>query len=1686
MPVKIDKFAGLMPKLAPYALPDGCAQTAQNCVVTSGALKKYAAPTTTSLNLNEMTRGDSNVVVLAKPPTPKAYVNPFWYLCDSYDKNVRSNYAMFSEWFYIGAKIYQSGITDTGQTIEFPGSIATMAINNVRPTEDGLDLTCTMNSFPLSYYVGGPYKIIGPIYQISLEANGRVINGRTVTNGPATVSGRTTFTGGVYPNAFNMYSPRIPQDRIPLFHDGELYATMEIVRIDGPNFDTEYWMDGYNPSSISAITDIHVYINMNYARSSRLHVTYVTCALNSNGVEGPPSDQSPEIHVPPGAWPAMVFPRNTDANYLNIYRSSSGQNGYRMLTEKYSASTNQSNTASPAYDTQLSPIGDELPPFGAPPLGLTSIVMHPAQFAVGIVGKTVHVSDAYKPHVWPAEWSIGFQETLQQCVVAGNAVLVFSDPASSKVYALHGSNPETLSKSLLSSTALLLNPKAMARIGSDVYWVTTDGIAKSNGSSVEIITSKHYTRETWAAAALASEQMYVADNTLILGTLKFDMDEDVSAVTTLSTGAATIWRSKDYAFDQPEEMEFFRVVADAGVTIRIYNESSATVPVATQTILANANDWTAITYTTGAITWGRFWSIEVEIPAAAASTATVSSVEMVEHQVIPMTSGVLTVDASRVRHWRKFYVKFPHLGVLSGLSFSKQPTTGTMNVKVTAVDTGATETLPKTSGMITFQDPGENLMVISRTGTALTDGSVPVFRSGLWMIECGSGDGSTDAGDIHLDQMLIFARETQEVQGDTLTEINDGKIPPWLLKRYQFPDRVRLRSIAYNGTVNANAKIRLYLDGSTTPITYPSGTESLAPGDEISLRLLPRVAALEFDFNGADDDVLSVTMYCGEAQMVGNEGIFLGNSPSWTGRFFKFPDRGKFSCVSMGADYYYDDTLPDGSKSKFPVLTLYGDGVEWPGIGEGQQSYVFDGHVKKLPRAMSEAAEWELEIDSPYEIRNLVLMPLARQPVESKTIHEIAQDTGVAPWLYKRYEFPDKAIPKSFKVHSDSASVVVRFYLDGSVSPVVTYPVISGEEQSLGLNMLSSAIEFDFIDTSNASADHLINEVFIFMREGAPGETSLHLHNRIDWKDLSFNFPERVKPACVSIDASAYGSAFFSLQSGSLSWQGQIFNQYAVGIPLDRYGGAFSGANWLISATSTGAEIYGADVYFWRREKIEKSLHLVQRAGEVPAWMYTQWEMPSIQRLRSVIVRSSASVTMRVWTDESTAEALLSVPLDAPLTANNEEISLIKIPACSSFRFDFNGNDHLVSEVILFAQETVVVGDEGYHVEEPVSTRMQQLRFLEASAFALLSVQADKDATVSLYAEGNPVAAWTAVIADDKWVSLPRDLSNANNWTLDVQCAGNVRGIHLWPRRIVPVEGGTIHVIREQNAPPSWLYSIYKWIGRKKVASYRVIADEYSQNINLYFNGSGPLVKGIADNRESSDGAYYDSGTVEFNFDGSDSRAREVFIFALEEVPVPQSGLIIRGQERLSWSNMILQFPNEGSFAAARVVLEPGGTGGVLSLGDADYTYTSNDDDFIIDENETVLPARQWALNVIPSYPGVISELHLYAQNPISLANGRVIVRRDSEPWTWLNKAVVCERPVSLTCGRIYASGTVELTLWNEEGKVITSQAIDSSRPFRIPKATPTRRWRFSVKAGANVQVHEVSLATSMGGLRNG
>ena len=140
---------------------------------------------------------------------------------------------------------------------------------------------------------------------------------------------------------------------------------------------------------------------------------------------------------------------------------------------------------------------------------------------------------------------------------------------------------------------------------------------------------------------------------------------------------------------------------------------------------------------------------------------------------------------------------------------------------------------------------------------------------------------------------------------------------------------------------------------------------------------------------------------------------------------------------------------------------------------------------------------------------------------------------------------------------------------------------------------------------------------------------------------------------------------------------------------------------------------------------------------------------------------------------------------------------------------------------------------------------------------------------------------------------------------------------------------------------------------------------------------------------------------------------------------------------------------------------------------DADYT--------------AVLPSltasREWDLDVVHS--GQVVEVAVFTRVAMGLDGGVAVWRREGDPFCWLDKRVIVERPVSFAAARVVATGNVALTVRDRTRaiSVYSATIAAGTGAFRLPRLDARREWVFDLVAGDGVEIEEFGVSTSMGRL---
>ncbi len=1466
--IRLDHFTGMIPRRDPGLLPENAAQSAHNVDVTSGALVPLSA-----LEPFDSMHLDGDAEVLKAQLTTNEVVNVLQPLPPSVFSNKKICQLLEGNWLGIWAYDYVSYVDSSQRTTTIPRQSSLQA-TDVRYTETGLEIECYLPSVTHEFAKGIVYQLRGPRYQFRFSADvAHETRGGMKYGGP----GAQIWL----PNAASEGDREYPLERVPLINpDGNVYAEFQVVDVDGPNYDEEILNEDtavayyYLPPWGAYVTFI---VNMHYVENRRRFYYYLQTSLDAEGREGPPSDLSPRIMVLPGDelivnTPGVGLPLN------NVYRSPTGHEGdFRLL---------DSTAATPFIDNYGQAQDVEVPPFGNPPVEdsdleddfLPGSIIHPQQFGVAFRGSVLYLSDLFRFHAWPDEYTIPFREPIWAIAISGNTILVFSQDGN--VYGVSGSNPKAMTRRTITTTMRLLSVGSLCKIGSAVYWATHDGLAAFSGGGAEIVTRDYFNRREWAAMHPERMVATTSDNSIFMdididglegftgyfwgeylewleslsGTprVRFDIDESLNAVTTFSaySGGTMVWKSKRFWFDGSTVFDYARLVADGyPLTLKTYKDR---VLVRTSTVHHNAPFALRVTH-------GHEWEFQIE------GTEVVRQFHAFDRVVRTIGDSVrLTSEDTPL--WESIWLKFADQGRFCAGILSSQS-----SVSLTARFYADRSSTPA------FIQP-------------ITDGRVFTMPRGVSLNPLATFWEVGVIGGTRIDELQLFRRVTVAVQ-DTVHELRGEGVPPWLVKRYEYSDSVRPKSLVVHAV--GNVVMNVYYDGAAT------ATESITvTGSEEIVLANGWCSSLEFDFSGHDDSVTEVIVLADAgARDVPVGGISLSDPPSWLANVYQFPDRGTFSCASVASSAYVS-----------LLLELTRDGTSLPAIEVG------DGHVIPFPREsfLTRGARWEVSVvrgagQAPVE--GLVLMP--RRPVSAEGTIRITNPDTIPSWLYSVFEFLKASTPVSVLVDAES-SVTIRLYYDESEWASKTIDVEPGVETLIDTPATCRALEFDF-----DGEDHLVREVSVFTRQPIDiGNLPVDVPSRLNWRMLRFKAEAPVVLRGLIIDAESYtGLTCKVYADGLLTPSITVSDGRMVRLHVN----TASATVWDIDIKSASA-IHGLRLFPLHSEEVDGVLRIINE-GRAARWLYTRWELATTQRMQGLVVEADSPVSVGLFCDgEPGVRQYFWI-------ANNGEYRVLVGDAVGSVEFRVDGahNDHLVRSITLFTGPPEVVGDSGIALGGP-NWRGRRFKFTDRGSFACGTVGASSYYSVTLRLYVGGALVHTEVVTSGAVFVLPRTLREAVEWEVDLDAGTKAESLLLLPRRRVRVDGSELRLLGQEPGVPRWLRERYELSDTAELKSVIVHADSgaYPLTMNVYGDGAvAPSTQvAVLDGQEirlTGLGAYssLDIAFVDADGEPADFAVTEAQLFFKSVRMVGTEGVTLTGET--SRRGHLFQFAEPAAFACGLV-----------------------------------------------------------------------------------------------------------------------------------------------------------------------
>jgi hypothetical protein len=1006
MPIVLNRFGGLAPRLSPELLPEDGAQTASNVTLAGGCLAPLSvAGPLTAMHTAGALPGEipaGELADIAKPVAPEAGTPT--KLCRP-----------LSQWLTIKAYGWSTSIESDVLvenplfgTTENPG--VTLAISKIEYTPSGLTVQATLPDSTFAVNLDAVYNVYGPIFKFELDAD----------------------TGGTYggpkvaadlPASVGREDANIPSGLVPLYAaSGLCYGYFAVTDYDGPVWEQTLTAGhtGNFPLKGGSITFT---IDLNYVEARQRFYRYAVAYVDADDREGPPSEKSDLVIVQPGETIPLTLPVSAGLK-RRVYRNAQGGDKFYLMheMEDAGASWTDDGTAAP---------GEELPPFGSfTESGVTvandfraGSVIHPAQFGAAFVNQTegdethgeLWLSDVYRLHAWPKENVVAFPEGERIVALAatGGQVLVFtrdysgttvSSPVTGKVYAVSGGNPEAMQKYLLSDSAPLLSPASLVRRGQTVYWATHDGLAASTGGDVQIVTAGLFTRANWSAYSPATMTAYAADGCLLLKPatgdgLRIDLAGEGAAVSTYSatlpgTASSFTWKSRRFVLGSPAVLARGRVKAEGSVNVTFIRDG-----------VADASPTSVTTDALFAIggAAARTWEFTIE------SAHKVHSVEFYERQPVAAAAPVReTNPRGSLAPWLTRQYDFGERRWVRSVYVLHDG--ADVRLRLTH-DGGTLTTDALASGRATA------LSALAKTA-ALTFEFV-------------------NAGGANMDHLVREVMIHAPTPGDGSNGVYLADPPSWVGNLYQFPDcgewACASVSSRFKDALNSDATAALTLKRLDTGDDW---TQTVGDGHLFHVsRSLGAAPLWEVSLDAGELPVFSLTLLPRRAVPAQGDLHLVSQNPAlppWAAARYVFPEP-----VELAGGRVLSDAAPGSTLT----LRLYGDGA-----AAASQTVTIDSgeafRVSSILRCTALDLKFESDagLAQDHRVREVWLNVRRTVPVDKGGLLAAAREGEPFAWVGRVFTSPLPVAFSAVRVTAATYPVTIKLYRDGLAAALVEVP----------------------------------------------------------------------------------------------------------------------------------------------------------------------------------------------------------------------------------------------------------------------------------------------------------------------------------------------------------------------------------------------------------------------------------------------------------------------------------------------------------------------------------------------------------------------------------------------------------------------------------------------------------------------
>jgi len=277
--------------------------------------------------------------------------------------------------------------------------------------------------------------------------------------------------------------------------------------VSGPMYNSQARIaagnSGANAPLVLGIPTPAVAPGVSVAGGSGIQVSraYVYTWMSGMGEEGPPSLPTVVTGFTNGTWNiTMTAPTGTDTTNRNltnvrIYRtvtSSAGVATYFLVTTLSIGTTAYADVITDQVVTANAQLQSQ--GWVAPPSDLQGMIALPNGIVAGWRQNEIRFCEPYRPHAWPAEYSVNVDAEIIGMGVLGQAVVVCTKTGS---WACSGVRPASMSLSKITGSEPCLSAGSIVSSPEGVYYASQNGLVLVRLGGSEIITRELIKTDEW-------------------------------------------------------------------------------------------------------------------------------------------------------------------------------------------------------------------------------------------------------------------------------------------------------------------------------------------------------------------------------------------------------------------------------------------------------------------------------------------------------------------------------------------------------------------------------------------------------------------------------------------------------------------------------------------------------------------------------------------------------------------------------------------------------------------------------------------------------------------------------------------------------------------------------------------------------------------------------------------------------------------------------------------------------------------------------------------------------------------------------------------------------------------------------------------------------------------------------------